>query len=130
MSIYSNVTEQDLINVRILSEQQKDQRALKIKNRTLKQTHDIKLAVNLSPVTKKLDISTKTSEKLGNVKKESNLENNNLKCLPNISNFSISMRRMLGSLMTIRNSLKITQYEFGRANILGIPIQISGGDRT
>ena len=42
MSIYSNVTEQGLINLRKLAEQQKEQRTLKIKNRTLKQTHDIK----------------------------------------------------------------------------------------
>ena len=55
MSIYSNVTEQDLENLRKLAEQQKEQRALKIKNRVLKQTHDIKLAESLSPITKKLD---------------------------------------------------------------------------
>ena len=42
MSIYSNVTEDDLINLRKLAEQQKNERALKIKNRILKQTHDIK----------------------------------------------------------------------------------------
>ena len=52
MSIYSNVTEQDLINLRKLAEQQKNQRAEKIKNRILKQTHDIKLAERLSPITK------------------------------------------------------------------------------
>ena len=52
MSIYSNVTEQDLINLRKLAEQQKEQRALKI-NRILQQTHDIKLAESLSPITKK-----------------------------------------------------------------------------
>ena len=55
MSIYSNVTEQDLINLRNLAEQQKNQRALKIKNRFLKQTHDIKLAESLSPITKILE---------------------------------------------------------------------------
>ena len=55
MSVYSNVTEQDLINLRKLAEQQKEQRALKIKNRILKQTHDIKLAESLSPITEKLD---------------------------------------------------------------------------
>ena len=54
MSIYSNVTEPDFINLRKLAEQQKEQRALKIKNRILKQTHDKKLAESLSPVTKKL----------------------------------------------------------------------------
>ena len=55
MSIYSNVTEQDLDNLRKLAEQQKEQRAHKIKNRILKQTDDIKLAESLSPITKKLD---------------------------------------------------------------------------
>ena len=55
MSIYSNVTEQDLKKLRKLAEQQKEQRAPKIKNRILEQTHDIKLAESLSPITKKLD---------------------------------------------------------------------------
>ena len=52
MSIYSNVTEQDLINLRKIAKQQKEQRAPKIKNIVLKQTHDIKLAESLSPITK------------------------------------------------------------------------------
>ena len=51
MSIYSNVTEHDLINLRKLAEQQKNQRA--IKNTILKQTHDKKLGENLSPINKK-----------------------------------------------------------------------------
>ena len=53
MSLYSNVTEQGMVNLRKLAEQQKKQRALKIKNRILKQTHDVKLAKSLSPITKK-----------------------------------------------------------------------------
>ena len=56
MSIYSNVTEQDLDNLRKLAQQQKEQRALKIKNRILEKTHDKKLAESLSPVTKRLDL--------------------------------------------------------------------------
>ena len=44
MNNYSNVTEQDLMNLRKLAEQQKNQRVLKINNRILKQTHDIKIA--------------------------------------------------------------------------------------
>ena len=55
MSIYSDVTERDLINLRKLAQQQKEHRALKIKNRILKETHDIKLAESLSPITDKLD---------------------------------------------------------------------------
>ena len=69
MSLYSNVTEQDLINSRKLAKQQKNQRALKIKKRIWKKTHDIRLAESLSPITKKLDAinkSTKKSEKILN----------------------------------------------------------------
>ena len=47
MSIYSIVTEQDLINLRKSAKQQKNQRAHKFRNRTLKQTHDKKLAASL-----------------------------------------------------------------------------------
>ena len=39
------------------------------------------------------------------------------------------MRDMIGSLMRSENSLKISQDELGRANVLGVPIQISEGDR-
>ena len=74
MSIYSNVTEQDLVNLRKLAEQQKNQRAEKIKNRILIQTHDVKLAESLSPITKQLKESTK---KVTEVINPSNSENEN-----------------------------------------------------
>ena len=63
MSIYSNVTEQDMINLRKLAEQQRNQRGLKIENLFLKQTHDIKLAEFLSPITRKLEEVKETSKK-------------------------------------------------------------------
>ena len=80
MSIYSNVTEKDLDNLRKLAEQQKSERARKIQNKIIKQTHDIKLAESLSPITKKLDETTKkigdvieeSTQNLGNVIKENN----------------------------------------------------------
>ena len=80
MSIYSNVSEQDLINLRKLAEQQKEQRAIKIKNRILKQTHDENLSESLSPITKKLDETSKelcdvikeSTHNLGNIIKENN----------------------------------------------------------
>ena len=80
MSIYSNVTEQDLDNLRKLAEQQKEQRAIKIRNKILKQTHDKKLAESLSPITNKLDETSKklhdvieeSTQNLGNVIKENN----------------------------------------------------------
>ena len=75
MSIYSNVTEQDLINLRKLSEQQKNQRAEKIKNKILKQTHDIKLAESLSPITERLDlVENNKGEKIGEIIKKSQQE--------------------------------------------------------
>ena len=94
MSNYSNVTEEDLINLRKLAEQQKNQRPNKIKNRILKQTHDVKLAESLSPITKKLDEVNKSTQEslspitktldninestkqLGEIVEESNSENN------------------------------------------------------
>ena len=74
MSVYSNVTEQDLINPHELAEQQKNQRALKIKYRILKLTHDMKLAESLWPITKKLDELKESTQKLGDVIKESQPE--------------------------------------------------------
>ena len=67
MSIHSNVTEQDLINLRNLAEQCKNQRAEKIKNRILQQTHDIKIAESLSPITEILDEVKKSTQDLGDV---------------------------------------------------------------
>ena len=144
MSIYSNVTEKDLDNLRKLADQQKNERALKIKNRILKQTHDIKLAESLSPITKELKKSTK---KISEVIKETNSENDNnqeiipfengikdeniqtdLRALPNSSMFSDQMAKTLGRLMSSANSLKIKSSRSG-ATILGAPIYTLGGDR-
>ena len=75
MSIYSNVTEQDLINLRKLAQQQKEQRAEKIKNRILKQTHDLKLSESLSPITKKLDEVKETTQEVGEIIKKTILLN-------------------------------------------------------
>ena len=72
MSIYPNVTEQDLISLRNLAEQEKNKRALKIKDRSLKQTHDIKLAESLSPITKKLVEVNESTQNIGDVIKENN----------------------------------------------------------
>ena len=139
MSFYSNVTELDMINLRKLAEQQKEQRALKFKNRILKQTHDIKLAESLSPITKKLDTINKSTKEIGEVIKTSNSKNENnqgivpveiesedeniqtnLRALPNSSMFSDQMTKTLGRLMSSANSLKIKSSS--GATILGVPI--------
>ena len=77
MSIYSNVTEQDLDTLRKLAQQQKQESALKIKNRILKQTHDIKLAESLSPITKKLDTINESTKQLDELVKKSDVEDGN-----------------------------------------------------
>ena len=147
MNIYSNVTEQDLENLRKLAEQQKNQRALKIKKRILEKTHDVKLAESLSPITKKLDTINKSTKKVGDILKDSNSANENgreivpveiesedeniqtnLRALPNSSMFSDQMTKTLGRLMSSANSLKIISTPTG-ATILGVPIYTLGGDR-
>ena len=74
MSIYSNVTDKDLINLRKLPEQQKNQRALKIEKRILRQTHDIKLPETLSPITKKTKEIIETTKQSGEVIEKSQPE--------------------------------------------------------
>ena len=127
MSNYSSVTEQDLINLRKLAEQQKNQRAEKIKNRFSKQTNDVKLAESLSPITKKLAEFKNSTQKVGDIVKESSSKID-FKFLPNSLKYSDSMRQMIGSLMNSKDSLKIIQDELNRATFLGVPIQISEND--
>ena len=91
--------------LRELTEQQKNQRALKLKSRFLKQTHDIKSAKSLSPINKKLDTFIESNNKISEVNKDSNSEDD-IKALPDSSKFSNSMRELIGSLMNSRNSLK------------------------
>ena len=142
------MTEQDFINLRKLAEQQKNQRAEKIQSRILKQTHDVKLAESLSPVTKKVEVK-KSTKKLGDVIKESNSANeknpeivpvesesdisegdntsHNMIALPNSSIFSGLMTKTLGRLMFNANSLRIKSSPSG-ASSLGVPIYTPGGD--
>ena len=91
MSIYSNVTEQYLIYVRKLAERHRNQRALKIKNRILKQTHDRKLAEILSTISKKLEEIDKSTKNLGEIEKESicGSENDKEKVPSEIDNIQI-----------------------------------------
>ena len=147
MSIYSNVTEQELINLRKLAEQQRNQRIEKIKKKILKQTHDLKLAEILSPITKKLDEINKSTKMISDVLKKSNsdIENNqeiipveiesqdeiiqtSLRALPNSSIFTDLMSKTLGRLMSSLKSLKRKPSSSG-ATILGVPIYTLGGDK-
>ena len=95
MSLYSNVTEQDLIILRKLAEQQKNQRARKIKYIILKETHDIKLAESLSPITKRLDEVKESTQKVGDVIKNSQQETPQLAIENTPSNQPIENTRTL-----------------------------------
>ena len=114
----------------------------------MKETHDVKLAESLSPITKKLDsINKSTKKKIRKDIKGSNSENENnqeivpveiesedenittnLRALPNSSMFSDQMKKTLGRLMFSANSLKINTTPSG-ATIFGVPISTLGGDR-
>ena len=122
MKIYPNVTQQGLIILSKIAKQQKNQRAIKLKNRILKQTHDLKLAENLSHITKKLEEANESTTELGEVSEKtiSEIENNqeiipveinsdneddsnaNKNTLPNSSNFSLPMMETLVYLMKTR----------------------------
>ena len=138
-------------NLGIIAEQRKNQRAEKIKNRFLKQTHVVQLAEILIPLKKLTEVNDSIKKLTGalkttdseNEKKSSNsplkinleLEDEDhfqahLGDLPNSSNFSYLMNQTLGMLMASRNSSKTkNQDDSARTNIFGVPIPILGGDK-
>ena len=114
MSIYSNVTEEGLINLRKLAEQQKEQRALKIKGKISKQTHNIKLAESLSPKTKKLGTINESSKQFGELVKKSKLDGGHsqtaaIKNTPT----SHSLRDTLSFMKNSKNFFKLQQDDDG-----------------
>ena len=129
MSIFSNVAEKGLIILRKLEEQQKEQRAIKIKNRISKQTHDVKLAKSLSPITKKLDEVNKflspITKKLDEMVKESNSENKKEMVITP----SILSQETYKSSAEANKSLKLNQDKNHNMSLLGVPIRSVGGDK-
>ena len=144
MSIYSNVTEQDPINLRKLAEQQKEQRAAKIIIRILIQTHDVKLAESLSPITNKLnetsknlgDVFKESTQNLGNVIKDNNtpqlaIENTPTTQQPIENNevdvYEVELENTLNKKKDNTGFFK-THYDPKRGQILNIyPIKTPGG---
>ena len=140
MSIYSNVTEQDLINLRKLTEQQKKQRNLKIKNGILKQTHDVKLAESISPFSKKLDEVIESTHKPGDIVKERNtpqiaLENThnalpleNEQMQPGVI-YDTSLENTLNNMKNNTGSFKIEERDNGDIIWNGFPVEKEGGNK-
>ena len=144
MSIYSNVTEKDLENLRKLSEQQRNQRAEKIKYRILRQTHDEKLAESLSPITDKLgNVIKESTQNLENVIKENNTPQlaieNTPTIQPAIENtpiednegrvYSVELENTLNKMVDKTGFLK-THYDNQRGWMMNnIPIKSPGGTK-
>ena len=127
MSIYSNVTEKDLENLRKLAEQQKNQRAHKIKSRILKETPDIKLAESLSPITERLDEIVKKSQPSQNIK---TILQNSESQTPAINNTSTSqsLRDTLSFMKRSKNFFKLEQ-DGNKVFWNKIPIKTLGKNR-
>ena len=155
MSIYSIVSEQDSENLRKLAEQQKNQKALKIKNRILEKTHDVKLAESLSPINKRLElVENKKGEKIGDLIKNSEtpaientqtqpktpaIENTqtqpetpaveNTKTQPGVL-YEVSPENTLTNMKNKeRGFFKIREDKDGQRYWNGIPVNILGGSR-
>ena len=117
-----------------LAEEQKEQQAIKINNRILKQTHYVKLGESLSPIIKKLDEVKKTTQELGEIVKESKPETPHLAIAntqtPVIENTSISnsLRDTLSFMKTSKNFFKLEQKD-GEVFWNKIPIKAKGGNR-
>ena len=134
MSIYFNVTEQDLINLRKLAQQQKEQRALRIRKKFLKQTHDIKLAESLSPITEKIDEVKKSTQELGDVIKNSKPDTPQLAIAntqtPAIENTTTS-QSLRDTLSFMKKSKKFFKLEQDGINVIWDknPIKALGDNR-
>ena len=103
------MTQQDLIILLKLAEQQKNQRALKFKNRILKHTHDMKLAEILPAITKKLDVNNETTTQLGEILKKSAVEDGNTQT-PAIQNIT-GTRSLLDNLSFKKRSKNFVKFE-------------------
>ena len=64
MSVYPNVTNEEIISLEKSAEQQKNEKARKIKCRIIKQTYDAKLAETFEPITEKLDRLVEATKEL------------------------------------------------------------------
>ena len=140
MSIYSNVTEEDLFNLRKLAEQRKN-RALKVKNRNSKQTHDIKIAESLSPITKKLSEVNETTRNLGEIVKQSNtprlatakthnaLPKENEQILSGVI-YDTSLENTLSNMKKQKGFFNIEERDKSDFIWKGLPVEKIGGKKT
>ena len=131
MSIYSNVTQEDLDNLRKLAEHQKSQRAEKIKQRIVKQTHDDKLAESLSPITTKLDEvgeiikKSQPSQNIKTILQSSESQTPAIKFITSTQSLRDTLTHMKGS----KNFFKLVEDDNGKVFCNEIPIFALGENR-
>ena len=112
MSFYSNVTEQNFIIVSKLAGEQKNQRAIELKNRTSKQTHDINLAESLPPINKNLEEVNQSTKQLGEVIKESTSNNKT----PQLAIQNITSTQSLRDTLSFMKKSKNISKQDGKPN--------------
>ena len=124
MSIYSNVAERDLDNLRKLEEQEKNQRAVKIKNRILTQTHEVKLAESLLLIIRNLDVIKESTKQLGEIVKKSDVEDGNTQT-PAIENTTStrSLRDILSLMKQSNNFFQLEETNDGKIYWNGVRIK-------
>ena len=106
----------------------------------MKQTHDIKLAESLSPITKKLDEVKESTEKQGDVIKENNtlqraIENThnaipieNEQIEPGVI-YDTSLENTLSAVKNNTGSFNIEERDNGDIFCNGFPVENLGGDK-
>ena len=102
MSVYPNVTEEDLASLEKLADQQKNEKARKIKNRLFNQTYDKKLAETFKPITKKIDETVKVIKEIEAPKIVNNFV---LESPPGVT-MSKQLFSTLGKMINVKNKFK------------------------
>ena len=122
MSIYPNVTEKDLASLEKLANQQKNEKAGKIKNRIFKQTYNQKLAETFEPITKKIDQVVEATKEL----ESPNVVNSLVIKTPPETTVSEELDVTLGAMKGSRIQFKIAKNEQGQRTINGVDFKIVG----
>ena len=126
MSVYSNVTEEDLLSLEKLAEQQKNEKARKIKKRIFKQTYDQKLSETFEPITKKIDKVVEATKEL----ESSNVVNNFMLESPPGVTMSRELFATVGKMVNARNEFKLDQKKGGRYMFNGVNVDPMGGNNV
>ena len=115
---------QDLASLEKLADQQKNEKARKIKKRIFKQTYDKKLAETFEPITKKIDETVKVVKEL----ESPNVVNNFVLEPPQAVTISDELFSTLGLMAKNTNKFKIVKDNQGRAMLNDIYINPMGGN--